>query len=51
MIIPKKVETAYQALYDLGLSLAATGHKWTNEQRSAWEKAERNLSACVTPNV
>ncbi len=50
MIIPKKVETA-QALCDLGLSLAETGHTWTNEQRAAWGKAERNLSACRNPNV
>jgi len=38
-----KVETAYQALCDLGLSLAATSHNWTSEQRSAWERAERAL--------
>jgi hypothetical protein len=39
----KKVETAYQALCDLGLSLAETAHNWTSEQRSAWERAERAL--------
>ena len=51
MIFPKKVETAYQALCDLGLSLAATGHQWTNEQREAWERAECALRSLVNPNV
>lgn len=51
IISPKKVEVAYQALCDLGVSLADVGHRWTNKQRTAWEKAERNLSPYVTPNA
>ena len=42
-----KIEIAYQALCDLGLSLAETHHQWTNAQRQAWERAEcalRNLT-------
>jgi len=34
-ITPEKVEIAYQALCDLGLSLVATSHNWTNRQRKA----------------
>lgn len=46
---PEKVKTAYQALCDLGLSLVATSHKWTNEQRKAWKRAERALRPFVKP--
>ena len=48
---PKRIETAYQALCDLGLSLVATSHNWTNDQRKAWERAERALRPLVNPNV
>jgi len=50
-ITPEKVEIAYQALCDLGLSLVATSHNWTNRQRKAWERAERALRPLANPNV
>ena len=50
-ISPEKVQIAYQALCGLGVSLASTAHKWTNEQRKAWELAERTLRPFGNPNV
>ena len=50
-ISPEKVQIAYQALCDLGVSLASTAHKWTNEQRKDWELAERTLRPFANPNV
>lgn len=49
--VPSEVEIAYQALCDLGVSLADAGHQWTDEQRIAWEIAESSLKPLVNPNV
>ena len=51
IIDPMEVEIAYQALCDLGLSLAETGHHWTDKQREAWECADRALFPFVSLNM
>lgn len=50
-ISPEKVRIAYKSLCDLGVSLADAAHTWTNEQRAAWERAERSLRPFANPNV